>query len=293
MTNACGFIALVGAPNAGKSTLVNQLVGDKVSIVSPKVQTTRTIVRGIISTPKAQLVFIDTPGLFQPKKKLEHTIVDNALMGLADADIVAVIVDAKQGLNTNVERVLEHVKLVQKPKLLILNKIDTVTPEILLPLSQELNKRDDFKSTFMVSALKNKGVDDIIKDLEKRAPEGPWMYPENQSRDSSFHFFCAEITREQLFLQLQQELPYSITVITDNIEAESDDPIAPLTIHQTIFTHKENQKAIILGKRGARIKQIGTKARHYLEHALKKKIHLYLHVKVKPDWENRAEFLMQ
>lgn len=283
----CGFIALVGAPNAGKSTLLNALVGNKVSIVSPKVQTTRTIVRGICIEDKSQLVFVDTPGIFSASQRLERAIVDAAWQGAGEADVLALLVDAKKGVCKNTRMILESLPNHPGKAILILNKTDLVKPQQLLPLTQELNELYPFDRTFMVSALNNDGVADIKSYFASEVPQGPWHYPPEQISDAPLRFLAAEIVREQLFMQLQQELPYQLTVMTELIEEK---PNGALKIHVVIYVTKESQKQIIIGKGGARIKSIGEKARRELDMAIHKQVHLFTFVKVKKDWLDRAEF---
>lgn len=282
----CGFVALVGAPNAGKSTLLNALVGSKVSIVSPKVQTTRTVVRGICIHEKSQLVFVDTPGIFSPKQNLERAIVDAAWQGAGEADVVALVVDAKKGICKNTRTILDALPNYPGKACLIINKTDSVKAQQLLPLTQSLNEAFPFERTFMVSALKGDGVKDIAAYFAEVVPQGPWHYPEDQISDAPLRFLAAEIVREQLFMQLQQELPYQLTVMTEHME---DTARGGLKIHVVIYVMKETQKQIIIGKGGARIRQVGEKARRELDKALGKQVHLFTFVKVKKDWLDRPE----
>lgn len=276
----CSFIAIVGAPNAGKSTLVNYLVGSKVSIVSPKVQTTRVSVKGICNLGESQLVFTDTPGIFKPKRSLEKAIVDNALSRLSESDKICLVIDAMKGICAETEIILSNLKNNKKPVILVLNKVDKITPEKLLPLTQNICESFDFEKVFMISALKGSGVNDIKKYLADTAPNAPWMFPEDQMSDAPIRFLAAEITREKLFLLLQHELPYSISVETEKWE-ETDNKV---NIHQVIYVAKEAHKTIIIGKSGATIKDVGIKSRKELAKILEKKVNLFLFVKVKENW---------
>ncbi len=286
-----GFAAIVGAPNAGKSTLVNALVGSKVSIVSPKVQTTRMRVIGIamIDLPddgaegsRAQVVLVDTPGIFRiARRRLERAMVAAAWQGADDADVVALVVDSERGVGPETEAIIERLKEQKAPRFLILNKIDLVAREKLLALTAEINAKLDFERTFMVSALKQDGVRDILTTLGGVLPAGPFLYPEDQAADLPLRLLAAEVTREQVFLQLHQELPYEAAVETDKWE---DRPDGSTRIEQTIHVQREGQRAIVLGKGGAKIKQIGARARHELGHMLERPVHLFLHVKVSERW---------
>ena len=282
-----GFVAVVGAPNAGKSTLVNALVGSKVSIVSPKVQTTRMRVIGIAMTDladgeRAQVVLVDTPGIFRiAKRRLERAMVAAAWQGAADADLVALVVDAERGVGAETAAIVERLKEQRVPRFLILNKIDLVPREKLLALTAELNSSLPFERTFMVSALKQDGVTDVLTTLAAALPEGPFLYPEDQAADLPLRLLAAEVTREQVFLQLNQELPYETAVETDKWEERGDSSVR---IEQTIHVQRENQRAIVLGKGGAKIKQIGARARHELGRMLERPVHLFLHVKVSERW---------
>lgn len=282
-----GFAAIVGAPNAGKSTLVNAMVGSKVSIVSPKVQTTRMRVIGIAMVDladgaRAQVVLVDTPGIFRiAKRRLERAMVAAAWQGADDADIVALVVDAERGVGPETEAIVDRLKDQRAPRFLILNKIDLVPREKLLALTAQLNDRLAFDRTFMVSALRQDGVADILAALAEALPEGPFLYPEDQAADLPMRLLAAEVTREQVFLQLHQELPYEAAVETDKWE---DRPDGSTRIEQTIHVQRESQRAIVLGKGGARIKQIGARARHELGQMLERPVHLFLHVKVSERW---------
>ncbi|WP_172963413.1 GTPase Era [Thalassospira marina] len=278
----CGFVALVGAPNAGKSTLLNQLVGTKVSIVSPKVQTTRSRVRGIVMAEEAQIVFIDTPGIFQPKRRLDRAMVKAAWGGADDADLIVLVIDAQQGVNDDVRLIIENLKKQKRKAILLLNKIDKVRDkEKLLHLSGELFGEEIFTDVFMISAKKGSGTQDFINFLAAKMPNGPWMFPEDDVSDMPLRLLAAEITREKLYYQLQQELPYSATVETELWEERKDGSVK---LEQTIFVEREGQKAIILGKSGKRIKMLGTDARKDLEAIFERRVHLYLFVKVRENW---------
>lgn len=282
-----GFVAIVGAPNAGKSTLVNALVGSKVSIVSPKVQTTRMRVIGIAMADmpdggKAQVVLVDTPGIFRiAKRRLERAMVAAAWQGAEDADLVALVVDAEHGVGDETRAIIERLKESRAPRFLILNKIDLVPREKLLALTAEVNGMLPFERTFMVSALKKDGVADILAALAAALPAGPFLYPEDQAADLPLRLLAAEVTREQVFLQLHQELPYEAAVETEKWEERKDGSVR---IEQTIHVQREGQRAIVLGKAGARIKQIGARARHELTQMLERPVHLFLHVKVSERW---------
>jgi GTP-binding protein Era len=286
MTRA-GFVAIVGAPNAGKSTLVNALVGSKVSIVSPKVQTTRMRVIGIAMTDmpngdRAQVVLVDTPGIFRvAKRRLERAMVAAAWQGADDADVVGLMVDAERGIGQETRAIIERLKTSRAPRYLILNKIDLVPREALLSLTAELNGLLPFQHTFMVSALKSDGVADVLAAFAAVLPEGPFLYPEDQAADLPMRLLAAEVTREQVFLQLHQELPYEAAVETEKWEERGDSSVR---IEQTIHVQRDGQRAIVLGKGGTRIKQIGARARHELTVMLGRPVHLFLHVKVSERW---------
>jgi GTP-binding protein Era len=282
----CGFVALVGAPNAGKSTLLNALVGSKVSIVSPKVQTTRNLVRGIAIKDKTQIVFVDTPGIFAPKRRLDRAMVTAALTGAADADLAALLIDAKKGLDDEARAIIERLKEMPQPKILILNKIDLVKRDTLLALTQAANELIPFERTFMISAVKQDGVPDLLSYFAERLPAGPWHYPEDEITDIPLRQMAAEITREKLFLRLQQELPYQSTVETDSWKELRDRSVR---IEQSIFVERESQRKIVLGEGGQMIKSISMEARRDIERAIEQKVHLFLHVKVREGWENDPE----
>jgi GTP-binding protein Era len=285
----CAFVALIGAPNVGKSTLVNALVGTKVTIVSPKVQTTRTLVRGIAIEDRSQLVFVDTPGIFAPRRRLDRAMVTSAWTGAHDADIVAVMVDAKRGLDDETAAILDKLKDVgkdvSKRKIAILNKVDLVGKPGLLALAQDLNARGDFAATFMVSALAGDGLGEVRAWLAANAPPGPWHYPEDQISDAPLRSLAAEITREQVFNRLHQELPYRSTVETE-VWKELREGVR---IEQTIYVERESQRKIVLGKGGAAIKAIGAAARAEIARLIEQPVHLFLFVKVREGWGDDPE----
>lgn len=281
-----GFVALIGATNAGKSTLVNRLVGAKVSIVSHKVQTTRAIVRGIAIHDNAQIVFMDTPGIFKPRRRLDRAMVTTAWGGAKDADYILLIVDSERGLKGDVDTILEGLKEVKQPKLLALNKIDRVKPEDLLKLAAEANEKIAFERTFMISATTGSGCDDLLDYLAEELPEGPWYYPEDQISDLPMRQLAAEITREKLFLRLHQELPYSSHVETEKWEERKDGSVR---IEQVIYVERDSQKKITLGKGGEAIKAISTAARKEIAGILEQPVHLFLFVKVRENWSDDPE----
>jgi GTP-binding protein Era len=281
----CGFIAVIGAPNAGKSTLVNALVGAKVSIVSRKVQTTRMPIRGIAIEGASQLVFIDTPGIFAPRRRLDRAMVEAAWGGAGDADIVVVLIDAAKGLDEDAERILGRLEATRAELVLALNKIDRVKRERLLDLAHQLNERVPFKRTFMISALTGDGVGDLKTYLAGAVAPGPWHYPEDEVSDIPMRLLAAEITREKLYDRLHDELPYQATVeTTDWTERKGE-----VRIEQTIFVERDSQKSIVLGKGGAMIKELSMQARRELAEILEKPVHLFLHVKVREGWGNDPE----
>lgn len=282
----CGFIALLGAPNAGKSTLINALVGSKVAIVTPKVQTTRTLLRGIAMEGAAQLVFLDTPGIFAPRRRLDRAMVTAAWSGAHDADIVAVLIDAKSGLNDDAQALLKKLNEVRQPKVLILNKVDLVEKAKLLALAQAANDAAKFEATFMISATKGDGVADVRQWLASHVPQGPWHYPEDEVSDAPVRQLASEITREKLYLKLHQELPYQSTVET---EAWTERKDGSVRIEQTIYVERDSQKKIVLGKGGQSIKAIGEVSRRELAELLEKKVHLFLFVKVREGWGDDPE----
>jgi GTP-binding protein Era len=281
-----GFVALIGAPNAGKSTLVNQLVGAKVSIVTHKVQTTRAIVRGIATHEQAQIVFVDTPGIFKPRRRLDKAMVTTAWGGAKDADIVLVLIDAERGIRGDAEAMLDNLKDVRQPKILLLNKVDRVKPEELLKLTVAANEKASFERTFMISALTGSGCKDLLNFLAARLPVGPWYYPEDQISDLPMRQLAAEITREKLYLRLHQELPYSSTVETEKWEEKQDGSVR---IEQVIYVERDSQKAIVLGDKGSTIKAIGAASRREIGEILEQKVHLFLFVKVRENWGDDPE----
>ena len=282
----CGFIAIVGAPNVGKSTLINRMVGAKVSIVSPKVQTTRTRVLGILIEGPAQLVFIDTPGIFAPRRRLDRAMVAAAWGGAADADEVMVLVDSEKGIDGDTRSIVDRLKGVGRRSLLVLNKVDLARKPALLDLAAGLNAEGLFSDTFMVSATTGDGVGDLLAFLAGRLPEGPWLFPEDQLSDMPERLLAAEITREKLYLDLHQELPYQATVETEGWQEKDD---GSLRIDQVIFVERGSQKGIVLGKGGRRVKAIGEASRHELEEILGRRVHLFLFVKVRPKWGDDPE----
>lgn len=281
-----GFVALIGAPNAGKSTLVNQLVGAKVSIVTHKVQTTRSIVRGVAIRGNTQIVFADTPGIFRPRRRLDRAMVTKAWGGAKDADIVALLIDAERGIKGDAEAILDNLSAVRQPKILILNKVDRVKRETLLTLAAEANERAAFDHTFMISALTGDGCGDLLDYLAEALPEGPWYYPEDHISDLPMRQLAAEITREKLYLRLHQELPYSTHVETERWEEGKDGSVR---IQQVIYVERESQKKIVLGRKGAAIRAIGQEAREELSVLLEQKVHLFLFVKVRENWSDDPE----
>jgi GTP-binding protein Era len=278
-----GFIAVLGAPNAGKSTLINRIVGAKVTIVSPKVQTTRTRVLGIVGRNRSQLVFVDTPGIFAPRRRLDRAMVDAAWKGAADADLLALLVDSERGFDANTRAIVEQIK---GDAVLILNKVDQVPREKLLALSQAINEAGTFRETFMISALKGDGVEDLTDYFAASVPEGVWMFPEDQLSDMPMRLMAAEIVREKLFLQLHQELPYALTVETEDWKTLKD---GSARIAAVIIIERDSHKGMVLGKGGQRIKAVGAAAREELEAMFDCKVHLFLHVKVRRDWKDKAE----
>ncbi|MEI5677505.1 MULTISPECIES: GTPase Era [unclassified Mesorhizobium] len=281
-----GFVALIGAPNAGKSTLVNQLVGAKVSIVTHKVQTTRAIVRGIATHNNAQIVFIDTPGIFKPRRRLDKAMVTTAWGGAKDADMVMVLIDAERGIKGDADAMLTNLEGVRQPKILILNKLDRVKPESLLALAATCNERVKFESTFMVSALTGAGCQAILDHLAEALPVGPWYYPEDQISDLPMRQLAAEITREKLYLRLHQELPYSSHVETEKWEEKPDGSVR---IEQVIYVERDSQKKIVLGHKGETIRSIGQSSRKDIGDILEQKVHLFLFVKVRENWGDDPE----
>ncbi|HEV2866533.1 MAG TPA: GTPase Era [Allosphingosinicella sp.] len=290
MSRRCGFVAVVGAPNAGKSTLVNALVGQKVAIVTPKAQTTRTRLMGIALHGETQILLIDTPGIFNPKRRLDRAMVAAAWSSAQDADLLAVVVDAAAGLTRGVGEMLDRLAERREPKILVLNKVDLVKKETLLTLATELNGRAGFEEILMISAATGDGVADLKAAMAARMPEGPWHFPEDQVSDATDRMLAAEVTREQLYHQLHAELPYDSAIETERFEERRDGSAA---IHQQILVARDSQKAIILGKGGSRIRAIGEAARNELSRLLGRKVHLFLHVKVNPKWEEDRSLYQQ
>lgn len=281
-TQHCGLIAIVGAPNAGKSTLVNALVGQKVAIVSPKAQTTRTRVMGIAIEGATQLILVDTPGIFTPERRLDRAMVAAAWEGAEGADLIALIVDGKGGIGPKVHTVIESLKGRRERKILILNKVDVADKPRLLGHAAKLNEILPFDETYFVSAQTGDGVPELKTALAAAMPECPWHFPEDQVSDATDRMLAAEVTREQLYLQLHQELPYSSAIETEQYKEREDGSVE---IHQQILVERETQRAIVLGKGGTRIKEIGARARAELSRLMGVKVHLYLHVKVRPEWQ--------
>jgi len=282
----CGFIAILGAPNAGKSTLVNRMVGTKVTIVSPKVQTTRGRVMGIAIKDHVQLVFIDTPGIFTPKRRLDRAMVAAAWSGASDADVSLLLIDATEGVKRDAEAIIARMKGEHRRAHLVLNKVDKVDKPELLAMTQSLMEEGIFDEVFMISALKGKGVDSMMDFLASKMPEGPWHFPEDQVSDMTERLLAAEITREQLYHQLHQELPYATTVETETWEERKDGSVK---IEQVIYVIRDSQKSIILGKGGKQIKHIGEKSRKELEEIFDRRVHLFLFVKVREKWGDDPE----
>ena len=283
---ACGFIALVGAPNAGKSTLLNALVGTKVSIVTHKAQTTRSQVRGVLTLDQTQLVFVDTPGVFAPKRRLDRAMVESAWGGAGDADIVAFIIDAERGITPDIELLIEGLENIRQPKVLILNKIDAVKHESLLELSKTVNERLRFEATFMLSALKGHGVKDFIDWAIKHVPPGPWHFPEDHLTDLTMAITAAEVTREKLFLRVHDEIPYNATVETESFKIQKD---GSYKIDQVVYVTRDSHKKIVLGAGGQTIKAIGAESRKELMEMYEVPIHLFLFVKVRAKWADDPE----
>jgi GTP-binding protein Era len=288
MTTRAGFVALIGEPNAGKSTLLNRMVGAKVSIVTHKVQTTRARIRGVAMEGESQIVFVDTPGLFRPRRRLDRAMVAAAWGGAADADVVVLMVEAHRGVTQGVEEILVSLatRIGDRPVALAINKIDRVEAPTLLGLSKDLNERFAFVRTFMISAEKGYGVDDLRQWLAQVVPEGPWLYPEDQIADLPLRMIAAEITREKLTLRLHEELPYQLTVETENWEERKDGSVR---IDQIVYVARDGHKGILLGHKGETIKIIGQLARTELETFLERRVHLFLQVKVRPNWLEEAE----
>jgi GTP-binding protein Era len=284
----CGYVALIGAPNAGKSTLLNRLVGRKLAIVTPKAQTTRFRLLGIAVEGRTQIVFVDTPGIFTPRRRLDRAMVRAAWTGAADADRSVLVVDATRGIDGDVEGILERLLAGGRTAVLALNKVDLVRRDRLLGLAEALTRTGRFDPVFMISALTGDGVDDLRRDLAARLPPGPWLFPEDQLSDAPERLIAAEITREQVFLQLHDELPYAATVETESWQERPD---GSARIDQVIYVQKPGQRAIMLGEGGRRIKAIGARARAEIARLLERPVHLFLFVKVRPGWvEDRARY---
>lgn len=282
----CGFVALIGATNAGKSTLLNALVGSKVTIVSHKVQTTRNLIRGITLEGDAQLIFVDTPGIFAPRRRLDRAMVTTAWGGAHDADLVALLIDVQKGIGEDEEAILEKLAELRMPKVLILNKIDLVAKEKLLTLAKTANDKVSFETTFMIAAISGDGVADLKRWLAARMPPGPWLYPADQMSDAPMRQLAAEITREKLFGRLHQELPYQSTVETDIWKELRNGAVR---IEQTVFVERESQRKIVLGQGGQTIKAIGAASRKDIAEILDHEVHLFLHVKVREGWTDDPE----
>ena len=282
----CGFVALIGAPNAGKSTLLNRLVGTKVSIVTHKVQTTRSTIRAMAIHGSSQIVFVDTPGIFHPKRRLDRAMLETAWRGARDADVVSLLIDAARGIDQEIEDVLEGLSVLKQSKILILNKIDTVERTKLLTLSEAANARVGFDQSFMVSALTGDGCDDLLAATAEAVPEGPWLYPDDQISDLPLGSVAAEITREKMLLRLHDELPYTSTVETTAWHERKDGSVR---IDQTIYVARESHRKIVLGKGGKTIKAISQAARIEVTKAVERKVHLFLFVKVREKWADDPE----
>jgi GTP-binding protein Era len=281
-----GFVALIGAPNAGKSTLLNSLVGSKVSIVSRKVQTTRALVRGIAIEGEAQLIFVDTPGIFKPKRRLDRAMVTSAWGGAGDADVIALLLDVRKGIDEEAEAILDKLPELKRPKVLILNKIDLIERSKLLDLASRLNEKVPFAHTFMISALKGDGIETLKRQLAGMMPEGPWLYPEDQISDAPLRMLAAEITREKIYERLHEELPYQSTVETDQWQPRPDGSVR---IEQTVFVERDSQRKIVLGKGGQTIKAIGQAARKEISEIAEAPVHLFIFVKVRENWSDDPE----
>jgi GTP-binding protein Era len=282
----CGFVALIGAPNVGKSTLINALVASKVSIVTPKVQTTRALIRGIAIDGSAQLIFVDTPGIFSPRRRLDRAMVGTAWGSTQDADIVALLIDSRKGNTDEDDKILDPLKDIRPAKVLVLNKVDFVDKPKLLALTRSVNERATFAATFMISALSGDGVEDLKRWFAAHVPFGPWLYPADQISGAPLRQLAAEITREKLYLRLHQELPYQSTVETDVWKELADGSVR---IEQILYVERESQRKIVLGKGGQTIKAIGAAARSEIAAAIEQPVHLFLHVKVREGWGDDPE----
>ena len=282
----CGFVALIGAPNAGKSTLLNALVGAKVAIVTHKVQTTRSRIIGIVIEQASQLVLVDTPGIFEPRRRLDRAMVSAAWKGARDADLTALLIDVRKGFNDDVERILAGLEAAGGQTILLLNKIDRVKKPTLLELAASFDRRGLFSRTFMISALNGDGVTDLKAYFATAVPEGPWLYPEDQLSDITERLLASEMTREQIYLRLHQELPYATTVETESWQEQED---GSLRIEQLIFVQRDSQKGIVIGKGGQALKAIGAAARQEMERHFERRVHLSLYVKVSEKWAERPD----
>lgn len=282
----CGYVALIGAPNAGKSTLLNRLVGQKLAIVTPKVQTTRSRLLGIATEENTQLIFVDTPGIFEPRRRLDRAMVAAAWAGASDADVGVLLVDAARGIDHDTRRIVERLKDYRRPAVVALNKIDLVRRDILLGLANQLSKEGNFSEIFMISGLTGDGVEDLRGHLAAAVPEGPFLFPPDQLSDAQERWLAAEVTREQVFLQLHDELPYSATVETESWQERPDGSVR---VEQVIYVRRPGQRAIVLGEGGKRIKTIGARARAELGAMLDRKVHLFLFVKVRDNWLDDPE----
>lgn len=282
----CGYVALIGGPNTGKSTLLNRLVGQKLAIVTPKVQTTRSRLLGIATEGDAQLIFVDTPGIFAPRRRLDRAMVAAAWAGAADADMSVLLVDAARGIDDDTRRIVERLNEDRRPVILALNKIDLVHREALLGPADQLSKQRNFEQIFMISGLTGDGVDDLLTHLTQAMPEGPFLFPPDQLSDAPERWLAAEVTREQVFLQLHDEVPYSATVETENWQERPDGSVR---VEQVIYVRRPGQRAIVLGEGGKRIKAIGARARAELARMLDRKVHLFLFVKVRENWPDDPE----
>ena len=282
----CGYVALIGAPNAGKSTLLNRLVGQKLAIVTPKMQTTRSRLLGIATEGSVQLIFVDTPGIFAPRRRLDRAMVAAAWAGASDADVTVLLIDAAHGLDNDARHIVERLKTERRPAILALNKIDLVRREALLGLTAEASKLGAFERVFMISGLNGDGVGDLHAHLAEIVPPGPFLFPSDQLSDAQERFLAAEVTREQVFLQLHDELPYSATVETESWQERPDGSVR---VEQVIYVRRQSQRAIVLGEGGKRIKTIGARARAELGAMLDRKVHLFLFVKVRDNWLDDPE----
>lgn len=285
MTKRCGFVAVIGEPNAGKSTLVNALVGQKISIVTPKVQTTRTNVRGVLTEGNVQMILVDTPGIFAAPEKFEQAMVRSAWSGAGDADAVLLLIDAKKGITEALELLITKLSTFKKPILVAINKRDKISHEASLALAKQLGAYKIFSDIFFISALKKDGLDEVLATICKLMPEGEFLYPEDSASDVQMRMLAAEITREKLFLMMSQELPYASLVETE----EWKETESLVTISQVIYVQREAHKKMVIGEKGAMIKRIGTSSRRELEKMLEKKVHLALFVKVKDNWKEDRE----